>query len=87
MSKTTTVTISERARSVAEKRVVEEGFSSIDQYIDVLILEDDLDAILPQDWVRAKIEEGLNSPDAGELTRGRIAEIVSEGIEAATKRA
>ena len=81
-----TVTISDRARSVAEKRVAEEGFSSIDQYVDSLILEDDLDAVLQQDWFRAKIEEGLNSPDVGELTRERIADLVREGIEAAKKR-
>lgn len=82
-----TVTISDRARSVAEKRVAEEGFSSIDQYVDSLILDDNLDAVLQQDWFRAKIEEGLNSPDVGELTRERIADLVREGIEAAKKRA
>ena len=82
-----TVTISEHARSVAEKRVAEEGFSSMDQYIDALILEDDLDTVFQQDWFRAKIEEGLNSPDVGELTRKRIASLVREGIEAAKKRA
>ena len=81
-----TVTISDHARSVAEKRVSEEGFSSIDQYVDSLILEDDLDAVLQQDWFRAKIEEGLNSPDVGELTRERIAGLVRKGIEAAKKR-
>lgn len=82
-----TVTISERARSVAEKRVAEEGFSSVDQYVDSLIIDDDLDAVFQQDWFRAKIEEGLNSPDVGELTRERIARLVREGIEAAKKRA
>lgn len=86
MSKTT-VTISERAHSVAEKRVAEEGFSSIDQYVDSLILDDDLEAVLQQAWFQAKIQEGLNSPDVGELTRERIARLVREGIEAAKKRA
>jgi predicted transcriptional regulator len=82
-----TVTISAHARSVAEKRVAEEGFSSIDQYVDTLILEDDLDSVLQQQWFQAKIQEGLKSPDVGDLTRERIAGLVREGIEAAKKRA
>jgi hypothetical protein len=50
------------------------------------LTHDELDTVLQQGWFRKKIEEGLSSPDAGELTRERISRIVRQGMEAAKKR-
>jgi hypothetical protein len=86
MSDDLTVKISPRARSLAEENSAKEGFSSVDAYVDALILEDSLEDFVREPWLRKKIEEGLASPVAGELTRERIAQIVEEGIALAEHR-
>jgi len=85
MSDDLTVKISPRARSLAEENSAREGYSSVDDYVDALILEDSLEDFLRQPWIREKIEEGLKSGSAGALTRERLREIVDEGIALAEK--
>ena len=80
-----TVKISQRARSLAEENSAREGYSSIDDYVDALILEDSFEDLLHQPWLLKKIEEGLASPLAGELTRECLREIVDDGIALAEK--
>ena len=75
----TNVTISEQARALAEKRAREEGFGSVDEYVDALIREDKEENSI-RGWMRERIEEGLASPSAGELTRSRPDRLVTEGI-------
>jgi hypothetical protein len=81
----TTVTLSERTRSIAESRAREEGFPSVDAYVDALI-EEDRETSAIQGWMKARIEEGLASPSAGELTRDKLRRLVSEGVSRATRR-
>ena len=86
MSDSLTVKISPRARSLAEENSAREGFSSVDDYVDALILEGNFEDLVREPWLRKKIEEGLASPVAGELTRERIAQLVEEGISLAERR-
>jgi hypothetical protein len=79
------VLLSEIARALAEKRVREEGFESIDSYVDALI-EQDNDANLITGLVRMRLREGLASPNAGELTREKFDLLVKEGIARTTRR-
>jgi hypothetical protein len=76
------IEISQEAYSVAAQQASENGFATADEYIDAVLRDDldDLDAIVAQPWFAQKIEEGLASPDAGELTRERIDQLVQEGI-------
>ena len=85
MSSDLTVKLSPRAHSLAEKNSAREGYSSVDDYVDALILEDSFEDLLRQPWLLKKIEEGLASPVVGELTRERLREIVDEGIALAEK--
>ena len=79
------VKISEQAWALAEKRASEQGFNSVDEYIDLLIREDqDVSAV--SGWLRSRIEEGLASPNAGELTREKFDRLVSEGVARAKRR-
>jgi predicted transcriptional regulator len=80
MSDSLTVKISPRARSLAEENSAREGFSSVDDYVDALILEDSFEDLVHEQWLQKKIEEGLASPVAGELTRERLRLLVEEGI-------
>ncbi|HEX4294665.1 MAG TPA: hypothetical protein VHZ29_11060 [Rhizomicrobium sp.] len=80
-----TVKISPKARGLAEERVAREGYSSVDDYVDALILDDNFDELLNQPWLQEKIEEGLKSGDAGLLTRERLRQLVDEGIALAEK--
>jgi hypothetical protein len=80
MSDDLTIKISPRARSLAEENSTREGYSSVDDYVEALILQDNFDDILGQSWLLEKIKEGLASPVAGELTRERIGQLVEEGI-------
>lgn len=79
------VRISEQARALAEKRANEEGFDSLDEYVDVLIREDQAVSTV-SGWLRSRIEEGLASPSEGELTRNKFDRLVSEGIARAPRR-
>ncbi|HWA88415.1 MAG TPA: hypothetical protein VG889_00155 [Rhizomicrobium sp.] len=85
MSDRATITISKRAFELAEKRAAEQGVSP-EAYVDELIAIDSLEDLFDQAWIREKIEEGLASPIAGELTRERIAQLVEEGIALAERR-
>lgn len=80
-----TVRISPKARHLAEEKVSREGYSSVDDYVDALILDDNLDELLNQSWLQEKIEEGLKSGDAGPLTREKLRQLVDEGIALAGK--
>jgi Arc/MetJ-type ribon-helix-helix transcriptional regulator len=75
----TNVTISEQARALAEERARQEGFASVDDYVDALIREDKEESSV-RGWMRRHIEEGLASPSAGELTRSKLDRLVSEGV-------
>jgi hypothetical protein len=79
------IAISERARTLAEQRSREEGFDSTDAYVEALISEDASYNALP-DWLRRRLEEGLQSPSAGELTEKRIAELIDEGVTRVQRR-
>jgi hypothetical protein len=85
MSSDLTGKISPKARSLAEERVAREGYSSVEDYVDALILDDNFDELLNQPWLQEKIEEGLKSGDAGLLTRERLRQLVDEGIALAEK--
>lgn len=75
----TNVTISEEARTLAEKRAKELGFQSVDDYVDALIRGDQGDAVF-EEWMRAEVEEGFASGPATELTPSQLHELVQEGI-------
>jgi hypothetical protein len=49
-------------------------------------MPDDYESTLRQNWFRRQIEKGLMSPDAGELTRARIDELIEDGIARAKKK-
>ena len=85
MSDDLTVKISPKARHLAEEKVTREGYSSIEDYVDALILDDNFDELLTQPWLQEKIEEGLRSGDAGLLTRERLRQLIDEGIALAGK--
>jgi len=84
MSKT--ITISDRAQELSEKRVKEEGFENIESYIDTLVEGDAMEVAIT-DALRKKLEEGLASPDAGELTREKFDRLVEEGTTRTTHHA
>ncbi len=75
----TNVTISEQARALAEERARQEGFASVDDYVDALIREDKEESSV-RGWMHRRIEEGLASPSAGELTRNKLDRLVSEEV-------
>jgi len=75
----TNVTISEEARTLAEKRAKELGFQSVDDYVDALIRGDQGEAVF-EEWMRAEVEEGFASGPATELTRSRLHELVQGGV-------
>lgn len=80
----TNVTISEEARTLAEKRAKERGFQSVDDYIEALIRGDQNEAIF-EEWMRAEVEEGFSSGPPTEFTRSKLRQWVREGIEDAKK--
>jgi len=78
------IEISREALAVAEKNAADNGFPSADAYVEALLM-DDYDGFFRQPWVKEKIEEGLASEDAGELTKDVIAQLVQEGIASAKR--
>ena len=76
------ISISDEAQAIAEKRAEEQGFDSIESYLDALVAEDQSNATLAP-WMRARLEEGVASPSAGPLTRKKLHELVQEGIDRA----
>ncbi len=80
------IEISEKARAAAEDQAAANGFASVEDYVEALLLDDlDLDAIVRQPWFLKKIEEGEASPIAGELTHERIQQLVQQGIDLAKR--
>ena len=73
-SMNTRVTSSDEARALAEKRARELGFRSIDEYVDALI-HDDQEKPVFEEWMRAKIEEGLASGPAHRFRRSPMARV------------
>lgn len=73
------VILSDRAQALAEERAKDQGFESVEAYLDALIEDDRADATM-QDWMRKRLEEGLASPNAGEMTRDKLHRLVEEGI-------
>jgi predicted transcriptional regulator len=82
----TTLALSRKVRALAKERSEEQGFASINQYIDALI-EEDRAAGLVKGWVRARIKEGLASPNAGRLTKKKLDRLIGQGIARAARRA
>jgi hypothetical protein len=79
MNQKPTITLSEDAQALAEKRAREEGFDSVDAYIDALIEEDGQTGTI-RGWMRERLEQGIGSPTAGELTESKLQRLVGEGI-------
>jgi hypothetical protein len=79
------VILSDRAQALAEERAKDQGFESVEAYLDALIEDDGADAIM-QDWMRKRIEEGLASPSAGEMTKEKLDRLIDEGIARAQRR-
>ena len=82
----TTLALSGKARALAKKRAQEQGFASINEYIDSLI-EEDRAAGLIKHWMRVKIKEGLASPNAGRMTKKKLDRLIGQGIARTTRRA
>jgi predicted transcriptional regulator len=82
----TTLALSGKVRALAKERAEEQGFASINEYIDALI-EEDRAAGLVRRWMRDKIKEGLASPNAGRLTKKKLDRLIGQGIARATRRA
>ncbi|HEY8696002.1 MAG TPA: hypothetical protein VIM02_00160 [Rhizomicrobium sp.] len=78
------VILSDRAQALAEERARDEGFESVAAYLDALIEDDRTDAVV-QDWMHKRIEEGLASPSAGEMTKEKLDRLVDEGIARAKR--
>ena len=78
MNQKPTITLSEQAGALAAKRAAEDGFESVEAYVNALIEEDQRAGTLG--WMRARLEEGLASPNAGELTRAKLDRLVDEGV-------
>ncbi|HEX3673763.1 MAG TPA: hypothetical protein VHU87_05770 [Rhizomicrobium sp.] len=78
------ILLSNHARELAEKRAQAEGFESVGAYVDALIENDGDDEML-SDWARQRIEEGLASPNAGEMTREKLERLMAEGMAKARK--
>jgi hypothetical protein len=74
-----TISLSARTHARAEQRSREEGFESVDAYVEALISEDDALHALPE-WMKLRLAEGLASPSAGELTPEKIERLVEDGV-------
>ncbi len=80
------VLLSSHALTLAEKQAREEGFESVTAYLDALI-EQDREDLAIADWMKARLAEGLTSPNAGPITREKIDRLVAEGIARAPRKA
>lgn len=83
MNRELTVKLSGDAGALAEKRAAEEGFESVDAYVNTLIVEDQEAGSAT--WIRARLEEGIASPNTGELSRAKLVRLVDEGIARSTR--
>lgn len=84
MNKKITIELSEAAHARAQRRVAENGFESLDAYVDALISEDD-EINVTREWLRQRLEEGVKSGNAGTLTGEKLHRLVSEGIARAKR--
>ena len=82
----TTLALSGKARALAKERAEEQGFASINDYIDALIEEDRATGLVKR-WMRERIKEGLDSPNAGRMTKKKLDRLVGQGIARAARRA
>ena len=78
------ILLSDRVHALAEKRAREDGFESVEAYVDALVEQDQDDAM--PDWMVEKLIEGMNSPNAGPFTEDKMAEIFERGLARARKR-
>ena len=83
MNRQLTIKLSETAKTAAVRRAAEEGFESVEAYVDALIAEDS--AAGTTGWIKTRLEEGLASPNTGELTREKLDRLVNEGIRRAAR--
>ncbi|MGH6869902.1 MAG: hypothetical protein ACREHE_00210 [Rhizomicrobium sp.] len=81
-----TIELTRDAFERAEARARKEGLASAEVYVESLIRDDDMEAILSQDWMQKAIQQGLDSPDAGELTRERLKTLVEQGMDRAKRK-
>lgn len=86
MNQKPTITLSEQAHAQAQKRAREGGFESIEAYVDALI-EDDRQAERIADWMRLRLEQGLASPTAGEMSESKFQKLIDEGIARVPRQA
>jgi hypothetical protein len=84
MNQKPTITLSQEAQALAARRAREEGFNSVEDYVGALI-EDDRQTGSMRAWMRARLEQGLASPSAGELTQDKLERLVGEGIARAAR--
>ena len=82
----TTLALSRKSHALAKERAAEQGFASVNDYIDALI-EEDRAAGLVKRWMRDKVKEGLVSPNAGRMTRRKLDRLICQGIARAARRA
>ncbi|HTQ13881.1 MAG TPA: hypothetical protein VMH86_08390 [Rhizomicrobium sp.] len=75
---------SDRAFALAERWAQADGYESVEAYVDALIESDSDDAPMPG-WMRQRLSDGLASPSAGERTREKLRNLVSEGVARARK--
>lgn len=86
MNKKITVELSEAVILRAQARAKEEGYETLDAYVDALIREDEKISVT-RAWLRERLEEGIKSGNAGTLTRKKLHRLVSEGIARAKRGA
>jgi hypothetical protein len=80
------VALSPHALSLAEKQARAEGFETVDAYLGALI-EQDREDLAIADWMKVRLAEGLNSPNAGPISKEKIERLVAEGIARAPRKA
>ena len=73
------ITLPHDIRAQAEERAREDGYESIGAYLAALVEEDRL-AHTADSWLKKRIEDGLASPNMGELTREKLDRLIDEGI-------
>ena len=74
-----TITLADEVRTKAEERVREEGFESVEAYVNALI-RDDTETSLGLGWLRERIEEGLASGNSGPMTSEKLDRLIGEAI-------
>jgi predicted transcriptional regulator len=66
MNKKITIELSEATLLRAQQRAKEEGYETLDAYLDAVI-RDDLGSDLDPDWLRAQLEQGIADSEAGRV--------------------